>query len=269
MNIGSSVPELPEVEIMTRKLCSWTEKLPYLDTFRVFRQNGRYFVDGLPSDSYICRIYRIGKMIVFDLTTGTIVCHNAMSGYWDAADDRWTFDYVEGKRNPTDSDIRVVLTITQSDKLRSRDLLFHDTRLFGSLRFFHEKDITKIQPLRVGPDALEIDLEHFKRILQSKRNVKEVLMDQKSVSGIGNIYSSEALWYAQLRPDRRASDISSDESLRLWLCIRSVLEMALERKLDYSGLKIYRRKICSVCSEQIRKIKIAERSTYYCERCQT
>lgn len=267
------MPELPEVELIRRKLVGWLDKTCVIFDAEVVRQNGKYLpgneIDSLKS-CVICDITRKGKLLTFELGLGgKIVCHNAMSGYWDVDDDPWTFDYVEGKRSSKESDVRIKFFLGEpGGEKYTRILRFHDARLFGSVRFYESgSDAPSLN--RLGPDALEeLTLDQLDRICQSScRPIKQVLMDQRKISGIGNIYASEILWRTSLRPDLPARQLFGPPE-RLYLNIRSVLQEALDRNVDYKSLSVYRRKYCPECGGVIKKIEIVKRSTYMCERCQ-
>lgn len=243
-----------------------------IETIIVHRQNGKYLPgkekEQLLFDN-INGLRRRGKFMVFETMKGLLVCHNAMSGYWDTADNPWTFDYVEGKRETTEKDMRVSLHLSDGTAL-----CFHDARLFGSLRFYpgarEEREVRSLRDL--GPDALGEDWFPSTLIeaCQSResKTIKEVLMDQEAVAGIGNIYAAEALFKAKIRPDRKSMSLSADEFGELHHCCRYVMRAALDRELNYDGLLVYRRKDCAVCGGPISKIEIAKRGTYFCPNCQ-
>lgn len=267
------MPELPEVEIMTRKLLGWTERTRIIQGVNVLDSRGRYLPEQIPMHQKLESIYRMGKVIVFSMSDGLMICHHAMSGYWDVSDQPWTFDYVEGRRKPTDAHIRVILTLTNNAGDEFRTLRFHDSRKFGSLLFYRTKIHHEVPSLkRIGPDALTIERDQFRdnvmKGARKRRMVKEVLMDQSAIAGVGNIYASEALWLANVRPDCLVRDIDDRKLQELLDAIKSVLNQALERNLDYKGLRIYRRKFCPTCTETVQKLNIKGRSSYFCGKCQ-
>jgi formamidopyrimidine-DNA glycosylase len=140
----------------------------------------------------------------------------------------------------------------------------------------------------LGIDALSRDFtsSRLTQLLSaSKRPLKDFLLDQSRVAGIGNIYSCESLWHARLDPRRRASTLKPPEARRLHKAIVSVLARALEcclhpapdfrdSKWWFQGLesilRVYGRegKPCRRCGEPIRRIAQGGRSTYCCGRCQ-
>jgi formamidopyrimidine-DNA glycosylase len=205
-----------------------------------------------------------------------------MSGYWDYKDRPWTFDYVEGKRQATESDVRIELTIsaTGPDRPADRILRFHDARLFGSLRFYPTWELESIPSLKnLGPEFLETD-HTFPRIPPMNRNtfdngannfkksIKELLMTQEFGTGIGNIYAAESLFDAKIDPRRPAKSLSESEIMHLHGSTYFTLKQALKSNCDYTNLKVYRRKSCQKCLGEIKMEKLAGRSTYFCPNCQ-
>ncbi len=259
---------------MMGKIRDWCVPTRRITSIVVHSEAGRYMTTGSPvGEEVLNGVYRKGKFLIFELKSGMLVCHNAMSGYWDTSDHPWTFDYVEGRRRSGDSDVRVSIHMANRDGDKTQILRFHDARKFGSLLFYPVKSFLEIPSLRVGPDALEVDEHHFRDNIRrrggKKRLIKDVLMDQRAVSGVGNIYSVEALWWAKVRPDRPVIGLSVQELKEIWMGMRSVLFGALARDLNYDGLRIYRRHQCPTCSEMVQKIDIKGRSTYFCGKCQS
>ncbi len=281
------MPEMPEVETMVGRLQRWVG-CSVVKT-EVNDATGRYLSDdecAVIAGQRIGGVFRRGKFIVFMLDRGALLCHNAMSGYWDDTDDPWTFDYVEGKRDPSESDVRVRImvhrTSTDPDGQewagRPYGLRFHDARKFGSLRYVKPEELAQ-KLSRLGPEADHttwmyepaelMTPEKFVVTLEgSGKPVKELLMEQSKIAGVGNIYASEACWHALIHPLRPASTLEEEEQLALFLSVRSVLRQALERRLDYSGLKIYRREKCPRCGDKTATQKLKGRTTYWCQRCQ-
>ncbi len=217
-------------------------------------------------------VFRRGKFMVFMLERGGLLCHNAMSGYWDTECDPWAFDYVEGARIPTETDVRVRLYVGEGVVLR-----FHDARKFGSLRYVSPEQLAE-KLTALGPEVLagahlyeptEIaDVDKFGAALAHKFPVKALLMEQKRLAGLGNIYAAEACWKAGVDPNRPGIALSEQDQVNLFLASRDVLSDALARKLDYGGLKIYRREVCPNCRMTVKSETLRGRSTYWCPSCQ-
>jgi formamidopyrimidine-DNA glycosylase len=298
------VPELPEVDLMAahveRELFSspfarWT-----VTGVRIVRDNGKYLPGSQASALHgreLSGVFRRGKQLVFVTKEGYMVCHNAMSGYWDMADRPWTFDYVEGKRVASGDDVRVELRLLRSgpDRGPERTLRFHDSRLFGSLRFYDMSDPFHLPVAKslqgLGMEALltkfslpghaEWTAVELRKSCERKpeRSVKELLTDQSCVAGVGNIYAAEALWTARIRPDRPAGKLVSKsgdyvsapfvlgEHEDLVASVRLTLKQAIARDVNYSSLRIYRRKRCPL-DHAVEMVRIAGRSSYFCPTCQ-
>lgn len=230
----------------------------------------------------ITGVHRRGKHLIIALQRGALLCHNAMSGYWDTWEQPWTFDYVEGKRQSKESDVRVAMMIEAPGELQdgtsARLLRFHDARKFGFLRYVSPEQLAA-KLSRLGPDALKtpclyeptaaITEEQFVAAIgQSKHPVKAALMEQDLIAGVGNIYAAEACWKARIDPRRKGMCISVEDRRTLFHDVQMVLQAALDRKLDYSGLGIYRRKKCGSCEGDTLTEKIAGRTTTWCSLCQ-
>lgn len=270
---------------MCQRVNDWT-LAGTIKNFEVLR--GDYLSFGSPQlrdlrvmGRMICGCFRAGKYMVVILDKGFIVCHNAMSGYWDTSLEPWTFNYVEGKRQASSKDVRVKITI-DSPKFGVFSLQFHDARLFGSLVYHgveSERDLPFMKNL--GPDALEtprllntithseITLEQFLDGIKKPKPIKELLMRQDIIAGVGNIYAVEGLWRAGIHPATPGDQIGSQDAEALLASVQCVLREALDHSLDYSKyLYVYRQEICYACKEKIQKIDIAKRSTYFCVHCQ-
>jgi formamidopyrimidine-DNA glycosylase len=164
---------------------------------------------------------------------------------------------------------------------------FADRRHFGRVHAWKSAD-SCAGLVRLGIDALSrgFTVARFSKLLAgSRRPLKEFLLDQTHIAGVGNIYSCESLWHSRLNPRRRANTLNQVEARRLHKAIVSVLARALECCLHpapafrdpkwwFQGLekilRVYDRegKPCRRCGDSIRRIAQGGRSTYYCRRCQ-
>lgn len=168
-----------------------------------------------------------------------------------------------------------------------KELRFADLRKFGWLRLLKdEKELKKILS-EFGPEPFgDLTLPVFQKILGStSRPVKIVLMDQQRISGVGNIYATEALFLAKINPRRPANKISKKETENLYQALEKVLKAGIKYRgasdqyyLDALGQKgsyqehflIYGRqgKKCFHCPEIIKRISLSGRGTFYCPQCQ-
>jgi len=167
-----------------------------------------------------------------------------------------------------------------------KELRFADSRKFGWFRLLkNETELKKILK-EFGPEPLDdLTLPVFQKILSStSRPVKIILMDPKRISGVGNIYASEALFLAGIDP-RRAANKIKPEVQKLYEALEKVLKLGLKYRgasdqyyLDALGRKgayqehflVYGRqkKKCLVCSDLIKRIVLGGRGTFYCSTCQ-
>jgi formamidopyrimidine-DNA glycosylase len=161
-------------------------------------------------------------------------------------------------------------------------LIFNDVRKFG---WWKEVKETKKIEEEFGPEVLEIDFKTFKELFEKRPNskVKPLLMDQKFIAGIGNIYSDEILFSANVRPMRLVKNLTDEEIKKIFKSIKKILKEAIKYRgssveyyLDACGQKgeyakyhkVYQQKNCYRCRTRINRIKIAGRSAHFCPTCQ-
>lgn len=272
------MPELPEVDAIAGVANKYAAGNVLTD-IQILRWNGKYFTtpDGptLPPYTFggwsVIGVYRVGKQVAIALDLPAkpfIFVHNAMTGYFDWEHEPWTFDYVEGEREATDSDVRVRLLFADGRVLR-----FHDARLFGSMRMGTEKDISGLPPeLMKTPSLLPnrpiMTLDEFYEGLQESRApIKVRLMDQGFLGGIGNIYSVEALHVAGIHPQVRSNQLSPEEASVLHASLRWSVDHSIPQ-VKYDWLNVYRRTTCRTCDSGVSKVKLGGRSTFFCPKCQ-
>jgi formamidopyrimidine-DNA glycosylase len=166
-----------------------------------------------------------------------------------------------------------------------RELRFTDPRRFGRIALFSraEFDVTFE---RFGTEPLEVSEAEFRRLLAGRSaRIKSLLLDQRFLRGIGNIYADESLWRARIHPMRLGERINNAEAHRLLEAIRRILREAIQLGgstisdfVSAAGLpgefqirhRVYDRegKGCFRCASKIRRIVVAGRSSYFCPRCQ-
>ena len=166
-----------------------------------------------------------------------------------------------------------------------RELRYTDVRRFGRLALVAEAELAGFLG-GLGLDPLEATEEEFQQRLAGRRAmIKALLLDQRVLRGMGNIYADESLWRARIHPARHAARLSAKQVTRLSRAIRDVLSAAIRLRgssvsnyLDAEGLpgeyqrlhRVYRRegKGCFRCGAKIRRVIVASRSSYFCPRCQ-
>jgi formamidopyrimidine-DNA glycosylase len=169
-----------------------------------------------------------------------------------------------------------------------RHLLFTDPRKFGRIELWPSAQ-EEVVFADLGPEPLSdaFTVERFTEALMGRRTgIKQTLLDQRIVAGIGNIYADEALYYACIHPARRVDSLTSSEIRLLHEGIVAVLTLGIEhggtsfndyRDLwgqagqNYNHVRVYHQegKPCNRCTTLIERIVIAQRSTHFCPRCQT
>ena len=277
------MPELPEVEVVRRDLdrevVGKRIKAVEVDGMRSVRRhhNRKQFIARLEGKK-ITGVERRGKYLLCRLEGGDVlVIHLGMSGQLLRA---------KTAREARDKHTHVVLTFTQGGQLR-----FVDPRTFGEMFVTEADALNKVSELNhLGLDPLETAMswEQFGRLIaQRHAKLKPLLMDQKFLAGIGNIYSDEILWGAGLRWDRMSDSLSSQEIRRLYRSMVEILQDAVkyrgssladEQYVDLFGKpgdyqhhhKVYARdgQYCRRCRHLIRRERVGGRSTFYCEACQ-
>jgi len=213
---------------------------------------------------------RRGKYLIVELQHGSLILHFRFDGQLIWFDSRKISGHVD-----------VAL------ETRHGTLGFLDPRHLGRVQWAaRPEDVPGIRTLGVEPFSREFTEGRLMEMLRaSGQPLKQFLLDQRKVAGIGNIYSSEALWRARLDPRRRASRLTGEEAHRLHKSIVDVLYRALEccrspapdfrdPKWWFHGLerilRVYGRegKGCRGCGEPVRRIEQGGRSTFFCARCQ-
>jgi formamidopyrimidine-DNA glycosylase len=171
-----------------------------------------------------------------------------------------------------------------------RRLVFCDMRQFGRMRLVTAKALSllpQIEALAPEPLTEDFSLPYFlETISNSRRSLKQLLLDQTRILGLGNIYASEALFLARVSPLKAAQSLSKQRALRLHQAIRDILQEAIDAgstlRIDlteangsYFGTterfwRVYEREgePCVNCGTKIRRIVQGGRSTYYCPKCQ-
>ena len=221
----------------------------------------------------IVRVGRRAKYLLLGLESGTLLLHLGMSGNLravPAATPRRAHDHFD-------------LVLDSGVALR-----FNDPRRFGSL-LYTSGDPQRhplLAHLAPEPFSRAFDADYLYRISRRRRvAVKHLLMNSRLVVGVGNIYASEALFRARLRPSRPARSLSRADAARLVRAVRAVLRQAIRSGgttlRDYLGtdgapgyfrqrLYVYERrgKPCRRCGSPVRAMTQGQRSTYYCASCQ-
>lgn len=230
----------------------------------------------------IREVRRRGKYLLFELDQGYLVMHFRLSGQLFLLPHQGS---VAARREgePEASALHIDVEL----ELACGRLCFADIRHLGRVHWLaRPADSRGITRLGIDPLAREFTRGVLGTLLgRSKRPLKNFLMDQEKIAGIGNIYSSEALWYARLSPRRRANRVATQEVRRLHKAIVNVLGRALECCLHpapalrnpqwaFEGLekmvRVYQRagRPCPRCGRPIKRLGLGGRSSFFCPGCQ-
>jgi len=270
------MPELPEVEVIRRRI------LPQVIGRSVVKMIVRNPDLRLPvspeltaelSGQTLKGIVRRGKYLVFQFTTGNVILHLGMTGFLQAVD----ASLAPGKHDHLD----IVFT-------HGRCLRLNDYRRFGLVVWTADDPLRHPLLAALGPEpfAGAFSGAHLYRRSRGRTTpVRQFILDQRVVAGVGNIYANEALFAARLHPARPAGTLSRSRGVLLAEAIRGVLRSAIEQGAtildaregsEYTGhfrleLLVYGRagEPCRSCGTPIELARISRRSSFFCPKCQT
>jgi formamidopyrimidine-DNA glycosylase len=272
------MPELPEVETTRRGIAPHASGE---SVSRVIVRDARLrwpvpaeLSVQLPG-SVIESMQRRGKYLLFRTDTGTLIVHLGMSG---------SLRVLDAPAPPAQKHDHVDIV-----RGNARVLRYNDPRRFGCLLWTLEDPLQHALLRSLGPEPLQGDFSAdylFARSRGRKVAVKSFIMDSHVVVGVGNIYANEALYSAGIRPNRAAGRVSLQRYSQLVAEIKAVLAAAVAQGgttlRDFVGgdgkpgyfkqqLNVYSRagEACNGCAEPLTEIRLGQRSTVYCRRCQT
>ncbi|MFH0955792.1 MAG: bifunctional DNA-formamidopyrimidine glycosylase/DNA-(apurinic or apyrimidinic site) lyase [Candidatus Falkowbacteria bacterium] len=283
------MPELPEVETITRDLNRGLKNkkivgIKSLDR-KVFQLSGKEAKAVIGKK--IKAVKRRAKMIIIDLDEFSLIIHLKMTGQLVYKSRSFLIagghPIASQDKNLPNKFTRVIFKFHDKSTL-----YFNDVRRFGWIKFMAADEFIKYNnQLGVEPLSPDFTLEYFKKFLsrQPKTTIKQALIDQKYISGIGNIYADESLFSARLKPFRRAGSLKSAEIKKLWQAIPKILKYAIRHRgtsfndyVDAQGeagnfvkyLRVYGRseEKCKNCGGLVKKMKLGGRGTHWCDYCQ-
>jgi len=267
------LPELPEVQTVVNSLQKATSKqiesfTPYWDKI-CYNKNSSLITNKIKNKS-IKKIYRIGKYIIIQLNIDYIIFHLRMTGY-----------LYHSKSLKKNNHTRCHFKLNNSTYL-----IYEDIRKFGG--FYYDKNLNFVKN-KIGIDPIldkNFTLKWLNANLKMKsRQLKSLLLDQKFICGLGNIYIDEILWKSKLHPKALSSSLNNKSTKLLFKSILKILNDSLQhhgttiinfkfdnmRTGNYKNkLKVYSRenKECTTCQSLIIKLKVSSRGTYICPKCQ-
>ncbi len=266
------MPELPEVETVVRTLESRIKDRKISDIEILYSNivdcDNREFIERLKGQSFR-NFKRRGKYLLFEMDDITLVSHLRMEGKY----------YILPSDTPRDKHTHVIFRLDDGMELR-----YHDVRKFGRMELMPLGDYKVFKDLGPEPFSDEFNIEYVKSFMKKlKQPIKQVLLRQDFVAGIGNIYADEVCFMAKLNPLKEADKLSLKEKQSIIDATRKILSEAIEAggttirsytsSLGVTGrfqqsLNVHTKEYCPKCNSQIKKIRVAGRGTYYCPICQ-
>lgn len=271
------MPELPEVEHVARSLSaqitgSTIARVSKLDWERMVETPDAGAFRSLIEGREVRSVGRRAKWIVATLDQGwSLALHLRMSGYIT----------VQGAHDEPDQYTHLVLELADG-----RQVFFHDTRKFGRARLIDAEGLLALDSAHgLEPLSEQFTLEAFTILLRRKTKIKPLLLDQKVIAGIGNIYADEALWRAHIHPLRSSDSLNNEEIAALYDGIRAALQAGItnggstlrdyrnsygESGTNQNHFNVYDQqgKPCQRCGATIEKTVVAQRGTHICPDCQ-
>jgi formamidopyrimidine-DNA glycosylase len=296
------MPELPEVQTTVNGLNKKVLNRAFIDVWTDWAKivkkpaNFKNFKKEIKGKKII-KIWRRAKNIIFNLSDGySLLIHQKMTGHllvekWKKINGKWIPEKKGFMQDPYNSYIHLMFQL-------SGDLMLalSDVRKFAKVELWRTDELLNSKEFKtLGPEPLEktFTFKKFEEALRQKSSlpklrqgkVKQVLMDPYVIAGIGNIYSSEALWHAKIHPEKSVAKLTNKELKSLYQSIKKVLQLGVNlggesfsdyRKPDGSRgnfdaeRKVYKKENqkCARCKTKIKRIKVAQRSAFYCPTCQ-
>ena len=268
------MPELPEVETTVRAVSEFQDKI--LSRVLIHNKNLRWKVDERVKkhlrNKQVLKITRRAKYILIFFDDCCLMIHLGMSGKLRIQNIRDNY----------------FLKHDHAEFLfQKKKIIFNDPRRFGSIHLTKEpNEHNLIKDLGIEPLSKAFNKKYLFGVCKDKNTaIKRLIMDQKKVVGVGNIYASESLFLAKINPNKPAKNVPIDEIANLVKSIKKVLSNAIKAggttlKDFYSAdgnagyfnieLNVYGKEneSCKNCKNIIEKTVIGQRATYFCRKCQ-
>tara|TARA_Y100000590_G_scaffold464975_1_gene635848 strand:+ start:765 stop:1631 length:867 start_codon:yes stop_codon:yes gene_type:complete len=287
------MPELPEVEVVKKSLESQINNLT-IKSIKIHDSNLRYKVKKQDISKIIglkiLKVKRRSKYLLFHLNKDfTMIAHLGMTGKFFIKDrnkikKKTSFYYDLKEYNKSHN--RIIFVFKNESKL-----IYNDVRKFGFVKVILNKNIKNEKHLKIlGPEPFNklYNFEYFKRYINGKkRTIKDLLMDQKFLAGLGNIYVNEILFLCKIKPNRKLHKLNDQEIKDIIINTKKVLKKAIiyggssiknfssglgkkgnfQQQFNVYGKNKYK---CSNsdCNGIVKKIVISNRASFYCSKCQ-
>ena len=276
------MPELPEVETVRKQLAKEVvgSKIASIEV-----REAKIFI-GNPKELYrdtIVKVGRIGKyLFVYFKSKMGLIIHLKMTGRLVINSQILNSPILKLMNYESAPHTRVVITLADG-----RKIYYWDTRKFGYLKLVDDihDEYLKLGE-KMGPDPWKItEIELMRKLKRTGRSIKETILDQNVLSGVGNIYANDALWLAKINPQKKSNILTKTEVKKL----RESLHAVLERGLATNGASdntyrdlygkpgfyedeflVYGRteEPCNRCGTKLKRIVVGGRGTWICAKCQ-
>tara|TARA_X000001036_G_C20651790_1_gene795323 strand:+ start:1066 stop:1932 length:867 start_codon:yes stop_codon:yes gene_type:complete len=287
------MPELPEVEVvkksLEKKICNLIVKDININNINLRYKLKKQELKRLKGKR-IVSIERRSKYLLFKFNDNfSLIIHLGMTGkffFINKKNIKEKTSFYYSLKSKLDKHDHVIFTMNNKSKL-----IYNDVRKFGFMKVVETDGIDHISHLKdLGPDPFEtsFNFRYFKKYLVGRsRLIKDLLMDQKFVSGLGNIYVNEILFSCNILPTRKILNLKDNEIKKIIKFTKKILKMAISYggssikdfayDNDKSGsfqekLNVYGKsgQNCSNadCNQKIFKIKLFNRASFFCKRCQ-
>ncbi len=286
------MPELPEVEIVKQSL-SQNIQQKKIQKVIIKNRNLRFKIplkfEQLLKNKIIIKVSRFSKYLILNFSDRSYcLVHLGMSGTIHLIkkhklnDFTNTSFYSSSKLPKKHNHVEIWL--------KNLKIIYNDPRRFGFFKYVKNEQELKKRFQHLGPEPFfkEFNLEYLMNYFKNKKkDIKSFLLDQKFVSGIGNIYASEILFLCKINPKKEALKLTKKEVKKIICHSRTVLSKAIKKGgssiRDFKNIsgengsfqkefKVYQRESCNCprnkCKGKIKKIVMAKRSTFYCNICQ-
>ena len=287
------MPELPEVEVVKKSLkdniCNLSFSKVIINTNKLRYTINKNLQDTIKNKK-ILSVERRSKYILINLDKNlTLLAHLGMTGKFFLVNkkkqkQKTSFYYEITKKDEKHNHIIFIL----NDKTQ---LIYNDVRKFGFIKIISTDEIKSNNHIKdLGPEPLsnKFNFKYFKKYIYNKnKNLKNILMDQKFIAGLGNIYVNEILFMSRLNPKKSIKNINKLEIKKIIISTKKILKKSIleggSSIKNFSNsdgeigrfqqlFKVYGREgekcIKNNCAGVVKKINISNRSTFYCKSCQ-
>ena len=299
------MPELPEVETIRRSLDNELAGLVvedlWWDEAKMLQPSPEAVREAVVGASFAA-VRRRAKLLIFELSGArhseprvfgakNLLCQDEILRCYHPQDDYCVYLLIHlrlsgrllfrSQANPADDYVHVKFILSEGKELR-----FSNARKFGYVKLVTANEVEKVIA-SYGPEPLDdLTLEKFREVVSKRKiAIKKLLLDQKAVSGIGNIYANDALWLAGVNPQQTANSLSASQLDSLFKAIEDVLREGLktggasdqwyrnaygEKGSYQEHFKVYGRagQPCLRCGTPIERIEVGGRGTFFCPKCQ-